>query len=223
MAGNSDEREELDESFLIKEKELILDEYSTKCRKPNLKQIVFEGPSTNVQIHISRQFSYSYVYSIDMSDTGDQTNENLIWCAKTGDLATLKTLLNKVPGKAYLIDVFNLSSLCIQNPKKIEELLNGRLLSHYAADAGQVDVLKELVHNGAKVNVRVAHAKVPSCVYLFFQAKDRYGITPLLAAIYEDHVDCVKYLLEQVSLSKQIDSDVDANINNHRSTHSASG
>lgn len=32
--------------------------------------------------------------------------------------------------------------------------MNGRSLLHYAADAGNYDVLKELVNNGANVNVR---------------------------------------------------------------------
>jgi ankyrin repeat protein len=31
--------------------------------------------------------------------------------------------------------------------------MNGRSLLHYAADAGNFDVLKELVNNGANVNV----------------------------------------------------------------------
>jgi len=34
---------------------------------------------------------------------------------------------------------------------------------------------------------------------LYFQAKDRHGISALLAAIWEGHTDCVKLLLEKVS------------------------
>ena len=30
------------------------------------------------------------------------------------------------------------------------------------------------------------------------QLPDRHGITPLLAAIYEDHEECVKFLIEKV-------------------------
>jgi ankyrin repeat protein len=33
--------------------------------------------------------------------------------------------------------------------------MNGRSLLHYAADAGNFDVLKELVNNGANVNVNL--------------------------------------------------------------------
>jgi ankyrin repeat protein len=33
--------------------------------------------------------------------------------------------------------------------------MNGRSLLHYAADAGNFDVLKELVNNGANVNVNI--------------------------------------------------------------------
>ncbi|CAF0763454.1 unnamed protein product [Adineta ricciae] len=97
-----------------------------------------------------------------MGDSTVSTNESMIWCAKTGELQSLKTLLKEHPGK-------------------VNEQMNGRSLLHYAADAGNFDVLKELVNNGANVN-----------------SKDKFGLTPLLAAIYEDHTDCVKYLLEQV-------------------------
>ncbi len=31
--------------------------------------------------------------------------------------------------------------------------MNGRSLLHYAADAGNFDILKELINNGANVNV----------------------------------------------------------------------
>lgn len=37
---------------------------------------------------------------------------------------------------------------------------------------------------------------------LCFQAKDKHGISALLAAIWEGHTDCVKLLLEQVSLER---------------------
>ncbi|CAF1217450.1 unnamed protein product [Adineta steineri] len=96
-----------------------------------------------------------------MSESTASTNESMIWCAKTGELQSLKTLLKEHPGK-------------------VNEQMNGRSLLHYAADAGNFDVLKELVNNGANVN-----------------SKDKFGLTPLLAAIYEDHTNCVKYLLEQ--------------------------
>lgn len=97
-----------------------------------------------------------------MSDS-TSTNDSMIWCAKTGELQSLKSLLK-------------------DNPGKVNELMHGRSLLHYAADAGNFDVLKELIANGANVN-----------------SKDKFDLTPLLAAIYEDHTDCVKYLLEQVN------------------------
>jgi ankyrin repeat protein len=49
-----------------------------------------------------------------------------------------------------------------------------------AADYGQTEVVRYLIDNGADVNV-----------------KDRYGITPLLSAIYENHVECVRILLDK--------------------------
>eukprot|EP00112_Aurelia_sp_Birch-Aquarium-sp1_P018760 Seg453.1 transcript_id=Seg453.1/GoldUCD/mRNA.D3Y31 product=Myotrophin protein_id=Seg453.1/GoldUCD/D3Y31 len=58
------------------------------------------------------------------------------------------------------------------------ELLNGRMAIHYAADYGHADVIEYLVSKGADVNI-----------------PDKYGITPILAAIYEGHDNCVKALL----------------------------
>jgi len=34
-----------------------------------------------------------------------------------------------------------------------------------------------------------------------FKIPDKYNITPLLAAIWENHVDCVKLLLSKVTLT----------------------
>lgn len=34
--------------------------------------------------------------------------------------------------------------------------------------------------------------------YFLIQAEDKYGITPLLTAIFEGHANCVKALLEKV-------------------------
>ncbi|CAH8849381.1 unnamed protein product [Trichobilharzia szidati] len=55
---------------------------------------------------------------------------------------------------------------------------NGRTLIHYAADYGQKEICAYLINNGADVNI-----------------SDNFGVTPLLAAIYEGHVDCVSLLL----------------------------
>jgi len=43
--------------------------------------------------------------------------------------------------------------------------MNGRSLLHYAADAGNFDVLKELVDNGANVNV---NNRIENFIFLFF-------------------------------------------------------
>ncbi|CAH8565717.1 unnamed protein product [Schistosoma rodhaini] len=55
---------------------------------------------------------------------------------------------------------------------------NGRTLIHYAADYGQKEICDYLIRNGADINVN-----------------DGFGVTPLLAAIYEGHIDCVSLLL----------------------------
>ncbi|PVD33794.1 hypothetical protein C0Q70_05055 [Pomacea canaliculata] len=56
--------------------------------------------------------------------------------------------------------------------------VNSRSPLHYAADYGQEEVMDYLISKGAKVN-----------------AKDKFGITPLLSAIFEGHTECVKMLL----------------------------
>eukprot|EP01117_Protostelium_nocturnum_P010683 TRINITY_DN3846_c0_g1_i1.p1 TRINITY_DN3846_c0_g1~~TRINITY_DN3846_c0_g1_i1.p1 ORF type:complete len:119 (-),score=51.98 TRINITY_DN3846_c0_g1_i1:232-588(-) len=55
---------------------------------------------------------------------------------------------------------------------------NQRTPLHWAADFNQVSVIEYLLSKGADVN-----------------AKDKYGITPLLAAVYEDKANAVKVLL----------------------------
>ncbi|GJQ78073.1 hypothetical protein Trydic_g2415 [Trypoxylus dichotomus] len=58
--------------------------------------------------------------------------------------------------------------------------IDGRPPILYAADYGQVDVIEYLIGAGADVN-----------------AKDKHGITALLAAIWEGHKECVRLLLEK--------------------------
>ncbi|GFN98694.1 myotrophin-like protein [Plakobranchus ocellatus] len=58
--------------------------------------------------------------------------------------------------------------------------VQGRLPLHFAADYGQTDVIEYLLSKGATVNT-----------------PDKYGITPLLSAIFEGHTSSVKLLLEK--------------------------
>nr|CAJ77471.1 myotrophin [Lubomirskia baikalensis] len=60
------------------------------------------------------------------------------------------------------------------------ELSNGRDAIHYAADYGQSEVLRYLLSKGANVN-----------------APDKHGITAMLAAFWESHVECVKVLVSK--------------------------
>ena len=53
---------------------------------------------------------------------------------------------------------------------------------HLAADYGQLEVLEYLVAKGADIN-----------------AKDKHGISVILAAIWEGHSKCVKFLLDKVN------------------------
>jgi len=66
------------------------------------------------------------------------------------------------------------------NKTDVNASIDGRHPIHYASDYGQHDVIKYLLDNGADVN-----------------AKDKHGISALLAAIWEGHTECVKLLLER--------------------------
>jgi len=97
-----------------------------------------------------------------MSETNPQ--ENFAWAVKTGDLNSVKSAVEKDGLSANMI----------------EEGVNKRTPLHWAADYGQVEVMRYLVSKGGNIN-----------------AKDNFGITPLLAAVYEGHEDAVKFLLSQ--------------------------
>lgn len=85
------------------------------------------------------------------------------------------------------------------------KLANGRMCLHISADFGQVKVAEYLIDQGADVNVGDAvaiHAPAKLLeelsVSLLPQAVDVFGQTPLLAAVMENHIDCVKLLLDKV-------------------------
>ncbi|CAH0383262.1 unnamed protein product [Bemisia tabaci] len=61
----------------------------------------------------------------------------------------------------------------------INPAYNGRNLIHYAADYGNLHTLELLVKKGCDVNIM-----------------DKHEITPLLAAIWEGHAKCVKFLID---------------------------
>ncbi|KAL4225767.1 hypothetical protein ACF0H5_016456 [Mactra antiquata] len=61
-----------------------------------------------------------------------------------------------------------------------QELVSGRKALHIAADYGQTNVIECLLDAGADIN-----------------APDKYDITPLLAAIWENHLEAVKFLLNK--------------------------
>ncbi|XP_013398441.1 myotrophin-like [Lingula anatina] len=58
--------------------------------------------------------------------------------------------------------------------------VDGRYPIHFASDYGQLSVIEYLISKGAKVDVN-----------------DKHGISPLLAAIWEGHTECVKLLIEK--------------------------
>lgn len=88
---------------------------------------------------------------------------------------------------------------------QVNQDVNGRTLLHYAADYGQSEVVNYLVSKGADVNVSLRkienNRRKNWKLFSFSQALDKHGISPLLAAIWEGHVNCVKILLQNVSIN----------------------
>ncbi|CAD6185136.1 unnamed protein product [Caenorhabditis auriculariae] len=64
------------------------------------------------------------------------------------------------------------------NSSNVHDFVNGRAPIHVAADFGQAEVIKYLISLGAD-----------------FNAPDKFGITPLLAAVWEGHLEATKVLL----------------------------
>ncbi|XP_072047596.1 myotrophin-like [Amphiura filiformis] len=62
----------------------------------------------------------------------------------------------------------------------VSKEIDGRTPLHFAADYGQLDVIDYLVDKKANVN-----------------ATDKHGISVILAAIWEGHTECVKFLLSK--------------------------
>ncbi|KAE8742438.1 hypothetical protein FOCC_FOCC011992 [Frankliniella occidentalis] len=109
----------------------------------------------------------------------------LVWGIKNGDMDQVKDIVDNKE-----IDV--------------NKDIDGRAPIHYAADYGQEDVIRYLVSKGADVNVNLALMRLILCPnytvtlkYFVFQAKDKHGISVLLAAVWEGHTSCVKLLLEK--------------------------
>lgn len=67
----------------------------------------------------------------------------------------------------------------VEKGVNVNESIDGRLPLCLASDYGQLDVLNFLLSNGADVD-----------------ACDKYGVSPLLAAIFEGHTKCVQSLLK---------------------------
>ncbi|XP_023238219.1 myotrophin [Centruroides vittatus] len=72
-----------------------------------------------------------------------------------------------------------------KNKINVNDCIDGRPPIHYAADYGQTEVVRYLAEKGADVN-----------------AKDKHGISALLAAIWEGHTECVRFMLEKGASKK---------------------
>ena len=73
---------------------------------------------------------------------------------------------------------------------------------HLAADYGQLEVLEYLATKGADIN-----------------AKDKHGISVILAAIWEGHTKCVKFLLAKVCTTHHGQIDLNKMLSTTKGTH----
>ncbi|CAK9292327.1 unnamed protein product [Gordionus sp. m RMFG-2023] len=104
-----------------------------------------------------------------MKTCTEKQKEEFIWAIKNGEVDRVYNMINT-------------------KTIRINEELRGRQPLHYAADYGQAEIIKFLLNQGADINHGLlAHTK----------AKDSYGITPILAAIWEGHIPVVQLLLEK--------------------------
>ena len=81
----------------------------------------------------------------------------------------------------------NLFLLRNKQKQLVNTPIDGRTAMHLAADYGQLEVLEYITSQGADIN-----------------AKDKHGISVILAAIWEGHANCVKFLLDKVLHSTAI-------------------
>lgn len=86
---------------------------------------------------------------------------DLAWSVKNGDLNAVQEMVDK-------------------QKQDVNVEIAGRCPLHYAADYGQIEIIKYLVTKGADVN-----------------REDKHGICALLAATWEGHTECVRYLLSK--------------------------
>ncbi|CAG2181300.1 unnamed protein product, partial [Oppiella nova] len=94
------------------------------------------------------------------------SSSDLVWSLKNGDLDSVKELFDSKEVDA------NAS-------------LDGRSPIHYAADYGHKDIIEYLIGKGVDLNVSV----------ICGVAVDKHGISPLLAAVWEGHTECVRLLI----------------------------
>ncbi len=110
---------------------------------------------------------------------------DLSWALKNGDLDKVKELLSGNVRKKWSLKLktakVKTEILFLFQDELVNTQIDGRSPMHLAADYGQLEVLQFLAAKGADVN-----------------AKDKHGISVILAAIWEGHTDCVKFLLEKV-------------------------
>lgn len=92
----------------------------------------------------------------------EDNNEHIIWTIKNGELDAVQSTFNSDVRTKIAWYINRSESIYFLQTQKVNKEIKGRYPIHYAADFGQLNVLKFLIKLGADVNVSIkAISRIP--------------------------------------------------------------